>query len=52
MSFYKKKFKWKNKNYPNSYYIGNNTISLPLYPGLKKSEQNFIITQVKNFFNE
>ncbi len=51
MSYYKKKLKWKSKDYPISYYIGSNTISLPLYPGLKKNEQNYIISEIKNFFN-
>jgi len=51
MSNYKKLFKWKNSDYPICFYIGSNTISLPLYPGLKDKEQDHIIFQVKKFFN-
>ena len=51
MSHYKKKLNWKNQDYPVSYYIGSNTISLPLYPGLKNTEQNYIISEIKKFFN-
>jgi dTDP-4-amino-4,6-dideoxygalactose transaminase len=51
MSHYKKTLNWKNKDCPISYYVGSNTISLPLYPGLKNSEQNYIISEIKKFFN-
>jgi dTDP-4-amino-4,6-dideoxygalactose transaminase len=51
MSNYKKLYNWKNKDFPNSFYIGQNTISLPLYPDLTFREQNYIISQVKKFFN-
>ena len=51
MSHYKKKLNWKNQDYPVSYYIGSNTISLPLYPGLKNTEQNYIISEIRKFFN-
>ena len=36
MSCYKKLFKWNNKTCKNANYIGNNILSLPLYPGLRK----------------
>ncbi len=51
MSHYQKKLNWKNQDCPISYYIGSNTISLPLYPGLKNAEQNYIISEIKKFFN-
>ena len=51
MSNYKKLFNWKNHDFPNSYYIGQNTISLPLYPDLTIKNQEYIISQVRDFFN-
>ena len=50
MSCYKKLFLWNNKTTPVSNYVGSNILSLPLYPDLKKSEQNYIIYKVKEFF--
>ncbi len=52
MTNYKKLFKWNKKTCPKGYYVGQNTISLPLYPDLKISEQNYIIGKVLNFFDE
>ena len=51
MSNYKKLLKWKNNLVPNSFYVGKNTISLPLYPGLTLKNQKYIISEVKNFFD-
>ena len=51
MSNYKKLLNWKNDQVPVSYYIGQNTISLPLYPDLSFKDQRYIISEVKNFFN-
>jgi dTDP-4-amino-4,6-dideoxygalactose transaminase len=51
MSNYKKLFGWKNDYFPNSYYVGRNIISLPLYSDLSIKSQNYIISQVQNFFN-
>jgi len=48
---YQKIFKWNKNTCPNSHYVGQNTFSLPLYPDLKKSEQNYIIDKVLDFFN-
>ncbi len=38
LSYYKKKYKIKKKDFNNSYIAHNNTISLPLYDGLKKKQ--------------
>ena len=51
MSNYKKLLKWKNNMVPNSSYVGKNTVSLPLYPGLTFKDQKYIISEVKNFFD-
>jgi dTDP-4-amino-4,6-dideoxygalactose transaminase len=51
MTNYKKLFNWNNNSFPNSFYVGQNTVSLPLYPDLTNKEQNYIISQVKKFFD-
>tara|TARA_B100000767_G_scaffold153184_1_gene144021 strand:- start:2720 stop:3898 length:1179 start_codon:yes stop_codon:yes gene_type:complete len=52
MSCYKKLFKWDAKTCVNANYIGNNILSLPLYPGLKKKEQTYVIKKIKEFFGK
>ncbi len=51
MTNYKKIFKWKDNLCPISNSVGLNTVSLPLYPSLKRTEQDYIIKKVKFFFN-
>ena len=48
--FYKNKFKWKSKNYPNSKYIGDNIVSLPLSAKLSTKQVKYIIRTVRNVF--
>ena len=43
-----KKFKFEDKNFHNSIQSSKNSISLPIYPGLKKSLQNKIISIIKS----
>ncbi len=50
MSIYKKKYGWNDKTCKNSKYLGDNTLSLPLYPGLTLKELNYICETVKKFF--
>ena len=49
--FYKKKYKWKNVNFPNAYKIGKRTLSLPLSPFLKDNEVNYIIEKIKKILS-
>ena len=49
--FYKKKYKWKNVNFPNAYKIGKRTLSLPLSPFLKDNEVNYIIEKLKKILS-
>lgn len=44
LKYYKKKYNYKNNQFPNALKIGNETISLPLYPSISKKEINFILT--------
>ena len=51
MSIFKKKFGWNNKTCPNSKYLGDNTLSLPVHPKIKKKEVVYICEKIKEFFN-
>ncbi len=48
MPYYKKNIKTKNLNNSELYY--ERCISLPIYPELKKSEQQFVIKQIEYFY--
>ena len=50
MSVFKKKFRWNNKTCKNSKYLGDNTLSLPLYPDLKIKEVDYICEKIRKFF--
>tara|TARA_Y100000768_G_C23987093_1_gene689579 strand:+ start:1153 stop:2319 length:1167 start_codon:yes stop_codon:yes gene_type:complete len=50
MSVFRKKFGWNDKICKNSKYVGDNTLSLPLYPSLKKKEAEYICEKIKRFF--
>ena len=50
MSIYRKKYKWSDKTCKNSKYLGDNTLSLPLYPNLKIKEVNYICGKIIQFF--
>lgn len=52
MSTYKKLFRWNARTCKNASYIGNNILSLPIYAGLKKKDQNYIIRNLRNFFKK
>ena len=47
--FYKK-FSFKSKDFKNANYYFENSISLPMYAGLKDIEQNKVIKIIKNIF--
>ena len=51
MTKYKELFSWSKKTCPIAHYVGENILSIPLYPYLKESEQKYIIYKVKKFFN-
>ena len=50
MSVFKKKFGWNNNTCKNSKYLGDNTLSLPLYPDLKIKDVNYICEKIQKFF--
>ena len=48
---YYKKFNFNKKNYPVSENFYNNVFSLPLYPDLKKKDQDYVIKKINKFLN-
>ena len=50
MTYYKKKFRWNRKTAPIAFDYGNRIFSLPLYPSLTMNEQEYIIKNIKLFF--
>jgi dTDP-4-amino-4,6-dideoxygalactose transaminase len=50
MTFYKKEYNWSKKDAPNAHYVGDNIISLPLYPHLKMKHLKYICDKIDNFF--
>ena len=51
MHIYKKKFHWNKNTAKQSKYLGDNILSLPLYPDLTLGEVNYICHKIKSFFN-
>ena len=49
-SYFKKKYKWNNKTCKIAYHIGENILSLPIYPDLTKEQQDYVIHKVRGFF--
>lgn len=47
-SYYRNTFGYKEGDYPVAEYIGERTISIPLYPGLTDKEAEYIVTTFKN----
>ena len=50
MTVFKKKFGWSYKTCKNSKYLGDNTLSLPLHPGLTNKDVNFVCEKILKFF--
>ena len=50
MTAFRKYFNWNDVTCPKSKIVGDNTISLPLYPTLKTSEVNYICKKIIYFF--
>ncbi len=46
LDYYRKRFGFKEGDFPNAEYIGNHTISLPLYPKMTTSEIEYVIEKV------
>lgn len=42
----------KDKDFKNSIFYFNNTISIPIYPSLKKTEVKYIAESINNYFDE
>ena len=51
LSYYKKKYNLKPTDFPNAFAANDCSISLPLFHGMTKKEQNHVIEIVKESFN-
>jgi dTDP-4-amino-4,6-dideoxygalactose transaminase len=49
LKYYRKTFGYKNGDFPVAEDIGRRTITLPLYPGLKQEEIEYVIRTLKSF---
>ena len=47
LTFYKEKYGFKSRDFPNANAWGNSAISLPLYPSLTFAEQDYVIETIK-----
>lgn len=45
--YYKNKYKYKKNDFPNSNYISERTLSLPIGPAVTENEQDYIISTIK-----
>jgi len=52
MSIFRRMFKWNDKTCVISKNLGDNLISLPIYPDLKIKEIKYICENIKKFFNK
>ena len=52
MTIFRKKYGWNNKTCIHSKYLGDNTLSLPVHPNVKKKEVLYICEKVKQFFRK
>jgi dTDP-4-amino-4,6-dideoxygalactose transaminase len=50
-SYYQKVFGYKKGDFPNTEYLGERLVCIPLYPGLEDNEQDYVIDSVKEFFS-
>lgn len=49
MSYYRKKYEYKEQDFPIAYTIGESTVTLPLYPLLSFQEIDYVIQVIKGF---
>lgn len=45
------KYKFNDLDFKNSIFYFKNAISIPIYPGLSRIEQEYIILMIRKFFN-
>jgi len=50
LKYYKEKYNYKYSSFPNSYAIGESTISLPFYPSLDTEDIKYVSDTLKSFF--
>jgi dTDP-4-amino-4,6-dideoxygalactose transaminase len=50
-SYYQQRFGWQRGDFPVAEYVGDNIVSLPLFPQLTESEQDNVIAAMDRVFN-
>ena len=51
LAFYRQKYQLKPEDFPNAFAANDCSISLPLFHGMTKAEQDFVIEQVREYTN-
>ena len=51
LKYYRKKYKYKKKEFPNASRIAYNSFSLPVGPHIKKKDISYMINSIKNILN-
>ena len=51
LKYYRKKYKYKKKEFPNASRIAYNSFSLPVCPHIKKKDISYMINSIKNILN-
>ena len=52
LEYYSKKYKIKPQDFPNSYIANDCSISFPLFNGLKKIEQDYVVQKIYKSLNK
>ena len=52
MSYYKKKYRYKAKEFKNAEIISDNSIALPVGPHITEKNINYIFNQLKNILDK
>ncbi len=51
-TYYLKKYGWKAQDFPHASFVGDNCLTLPLYPQLADEQQDYIIKRVQNILGK
>jgi len=51
LSFYRQKYGLQPEDFPNAFAANDCSISLPLFHGMTKAEQDFVIEQAREYTN-
>ncbi len=49
LGYYSRKYGYRPEDYPNAWMAHNSAIALPLYPGMTRQEQEYVVDTISNF---